>query len=195
MIRSLPLRQGTLALIAIMATATANAQSASGSSTTTGSVGCAALVQASTDAVNARIQSNDAYEAQPSSVSGLSCLGNFFNGTGLNLVSNFLNPSSLIQQAIGQVEGQICNAAQSEWQKTVGSASQCGLSLNGVNMGLNIPTSGGLMCPSLSFGGSGPQIGSLGATVGGGTNMYVNGSQKLPLGYIMNTSNSDEGLF
>ena len=161
------------------------------SAATQGSQACATLTQAAADAVNGRIKANNAYEKQPESVSGLSCLDKFFNGTGLNLLTNIANPAALINEVVGQVEGEICSAAQSEWNNTVGAAQQCGLSLNGVNVGLGLSGGNGLMCPSLNFGGNGPQLaaGSLG---NGDSNGYVRGEPRLPTGY---TSTSLDGVF
>ncbi|KXV51597.1 hypothetical protein AD945_00120, partial [Gluconobacter albidus] len=152
-----------------------------------GSQACAALTQAAADAVNGRMNANNAYEKQPESVSGLSCLDKYFSGTGLNLISNIANPGALVDQVVGQVEGEICSAAQSEWNNTVGAVQQCGLSLNGVNVGLGLSTGGGMMCPSLSFGGNGPQLGA--ASLGNGdSNGYLRGEPRLPTGYTSSTS-------
>ncbi|GAB2295016.1 hypothetical protein Dimus_029204 [Dionaea muscipula] len=61
--------------------------------TTTGSVGCATLVQAAANGMTARMAADQATIQQPKSVTSLTCLGNFFNGIGLNLVTNLLNPA------------------------------------------------------------------------------------------------------
>ena len=62
----------------------------------TGSVGCAALTQAAADAISARVQADDAAIRPPSSVKNLSCLDGFFRGVGLNVISNLLDPTSLL---------------------------------------------------------------------------------------------------
>ncbi|MFT8802438.1 MAG: hypothetical protein ABF812_10660 [Gluconobacter cerinus] len=181
------------ALVSIQGHAQTMSSAASGATTSTGSIGCAALTQAAATAVNERVQANDAYEKQPDSVNGLSCLSNFFNGTGLNLITNGLDPAALLQAVEGQIGGQVCQAAQAAWGNAMGS-TQCGLSLSGVNLGLGFGSSSGLMCPSLSFGGGGPPIATAFAgTSSGTTDLYINGSPQLPTGYSL--SNLVDGAF
>ena len=148
-------------------------------STATGSVGCAAIVQAAANGLTARVQADDTIPA-PKSVTTLSCLDNFFNGVGLNLVTNLLNPGNLLQS----VEGAICSAVQSTWSSWLGSV-QCGLTISGFNLGFG-GLGGGLSCPSLSFGGGGPPIASVGIGPGGsGSGLYINGNGMLPTGYTL----------
>lgn len=183
----------TAALVSIQGHAQTTSSATSGATTSTGSVGCAALTQAAATAVNERVQANDAYEKQPDSVNGLSCLSNFFNGTGLNLITNGLDPAALLQAVEGQIGGQVCQAAQAAWGNAMGS-TQCGLSLSGVNLGLGFGSSSGLMCPSLSFGGGGPPIATaIAGTSSGTTDLYINGSPQLPTGYSL--SNLVDGVF
>ena len=183
----------TAALVSIQGHAQTTSSGVSGATTSTGSVGCAALTQAAATAVNERVQANDAYEKQPDSVNGLSCLSNFFNGTGLNLITNGLDPAALLQAVEGQIGGQVCQAAQAAWGNAMGS-TQCGLSLSGVNLGLGFGSSSGLMCPSLSFGGGGPPIATaIAGTSSGTTDLYINGSPQLPTGYSL--SNLADGVF
>lgn len=161
------------------------------SAQSTGSQACASLVQAAADGAAARMQANDQALKSPQSVTELSCLDGFFNGTGLNLVTNLLNPGNLLNS----VKGQICQAVNSAYQSVVGSA-QCGLTLNGFDIGFNgIGGGSGLMCPKLSFGGSGPAIGSINSSyqVGNGNGLYVNGSPTMPDGYTAPAANG--GIF
>ena len=147
---------------------------------TTGSALCATLAQAAADGMTNRIQADQQTIKPPASVTQLSCLNNFFNGTGLNLLTSLINPANLLQN----VEGQICNAVNSAWQSAVGSA-QCGLTLTGFNMGFGLGLGGGAMCPKLSFGGGGPPIGSFstGYQTGNGFGLYTNGQPTTPTGY------------
>ena len=166
-----------LTLAALLPTM-ALAQSATG---TTGSQACATLVQAAANGMAARIAADDASINPPQSVTKLSCLDNFFNGVGLNVITNLLNPGNLLQA----VEGQLCQAVNTAWQDAIGSA-QCGLTVTGFNMGFGLGLGGGTMCPKLSFGGGGPPLGSIstGATTpGGGFGLYINGSPMAPTGY------------
>lgn len=148
--------------------------------TSTGSAGCAVLVQASVDGASARIQADDASIAAPQSVASLSCLDGFFNGSGLNVVTSLLNPSNLLSS----IKGQLCNAAKQAWQSAIGSA-QCGLTVTGFNLGFG-GFGGGVMCPRLSFGGGGPPIAGISTSqYSGGSGLYVNGRATPPSGYTL----------
>jgi hypothetical protein len=144
----------------------------------TGSVGCAAITQAAANGMTSRVQADDATINAPKSVTTLTCLDNFFNGVGLNLVTNLLNPDTLLQT----VESKICSAVQQTWSSLLGSA-QCGLTITGFNMGFG-GLGGGLSCPRLSFGGGGPAIASIGLGTGGsGSGLYITGNGLPPTGY------------
>ena len=147
---------------------------------TTGSALCASLAQAAADGMTNRIQADQQTIKPPTSVTQLSCLSRFFNGTGLNLLTSLVNPAGLLQN----VEGQLCNAVNQAWQSAVGSA-QCGLTLTGFNMGFGFGLGGGAMCPKLSFGGGGPPLGtaSTGYQTGNGFGLYQNGQPTTPTGY------------
>jgi hypothetical protein len=111
------------------------------------------------------------------SVTSLTCLDNFFNGVGLNLVTSLLDPSKLL----AAVEGQICSLVKTEWNSLLG-ATQCGLTVTGFNFGFGLGA--GFSCPKLSFGGGGPPIGSLGVGLTGkGSGLYINGKPVSPTGY------------
>jgi hypothetical protein len=172
-------------LAALVPTA-AMAQSAT---STTGSQACATIVQAAANGVSARISADDASINPPQSVTKLSCLQNFFNGVGLNVITNLLNPSTLLQA----VEGQLCQAVNTAWQSALGSA-QCGLTVTGFNTGFGLGLGGGTMCPKLSFGGDGPPIGSVssGYNTEQGYGLYMNGAPTAPTGYPLVQSG---GLF
>ena len=149
--------------------------------TTSTSPGCTNLANAAAAGMAATIQADNQSITQPQSVTNLSCLGNFFNGTGLNLVSNLLDPTALLNS----VEGKICQAAQSAWQSAIGSI-QCGLTVTGFNLGFG-GLGGGNFCPTLSFGGGGTPIGtmSLGTGSNGQSGLYISGQGMPPSGYTM----------
>ena len=117
---------------------------------------------------------------QPQSIKTLTCLDNFFNGTGLNVVINLLNPENLLKS----IESQICNKLNSVWQNTIGQ-KQCGITLTGFKIGFlgGANLGGGLSCPKLSFGGGGPPIASIGAGVNNNGKLYVTGNAVAPTGY------------
>ena len=147
---------------------------------TTGSTGCATIVQAGIDGAAARIQADDTSIPAPQSVTSLTCLDNFFSGSGLNVITSLLDPTALLNS----IKGQLCNAVKSAWQSAIGS-SQCGLTVSGFNLGFG-GFGGGTMCPRLSFGGGGPTIGSI--TTGqysGGSGLYINGQGTPPTGYTL----------
>jgi hypothetical protein len=156
--------------------------------TTTGSVGCAAITQAAANGITARVGADDQSINPPLSVTSMTCLGNFFNGVGLNVVTNLLNPTTLLNA----VETQICQLVKNEWNSLLGGA-QCGLTLTGFNFGFG-GLGGGLSCPKLSFGGGGPPIGSIGLGVGSGSGLYITGQGLPPSGYTP-PANLQPGLF
>ena len=80
-------RVSIVALAALVPTA-AMAQS------TTGSQACATIVQAAANGVSARISADDASINPPQSVTKLSCLQNFFNGVGLNVINKLNSAES-----------------------------------------------------------------------------------------------------
>ena len=145
----------------------------------TGSAGCAAITQAAANGLTARINADNASINPPRSVTAMTCLSNFFNGIGLNVITNLLNPALLLQA----VEYQICNAVQAAWNSTIGQI-QCGLTLTGFNLGFG-GLGGGLICPRLSFGGGGAPIASLGFGFGSYPGLYINGSGLPPTGYSL----------
>jgi hypothetical protein len=153
---------------------------------TDSSTGCTALAQAAAAGMAATFQADNQTITQPKSVTQLSCLSNFFNGTGLNVVTNLLNPTTLLQS----VEGQLCSAANSAWQSTIGSL-QCGLTVTGFNLGFG-GLGGGNLCPSLSFGGGGAPIGTI-STGAGANGLYIKGAGQTPTGYTL--SPNLDGLF
>jgi hypothetical protein len=175
----------TLAFAALLPTA-AVAQTAPA---TTGSQACATIVQAASNGMSARISADDTSINPPQSVTRLSCLQNFFNGVGLNVITSLLNPTSLLQA----VEGQLCQAVNTAWQNALGTA-QCGLTVTGFNTGFGLGLGGGTMCPKLSFGGGGPPIGSVstGYNTQQGFGLHMNGSPTVPTGYPVKPSG---GLF
>lgn len=169
-------------------------QPAGAQTTEQGSSGCAALTQAAAAAIDNRIQANDNYEKQPDSVGALSCLDGFLHGTGLNVITSGLDPTTLITNLENQLGSQLCQAAQSAWGNAMGG-TQCSLSLSGVNLGLGLGNVGsGTMCPTLSFGGGGPPLAQASAGSSGSSGgMYVNGSPALPSGYSL--SDTLDGVF
>lgn len=148
--------------------------------TSAGGPSCSAIIQAAADAVANRIQADDNSIRQPISVKNLTCLDGFFNGFGLNLLTSFLDPTTLLSN----VEGKICSLVRSTLSSLTGSA-QCGLTLTGFDLGFGTGIGGGSFCPKLSFGGDGPTWGTfgVGSTASGGGGFTVNGTPLTPTAY------------
>jgi hypothetical protein len=147
--------------------------------TTTGSAGCTAIVQAAANGAANRIGADGTTIQQPQSVTNLTCLSKIFGATGLNLVTNLLDPQTLLNQ----IEGQICQAIKQEWNSLIGSAT-CGLTITGFNLGFG-GLGGGLSCPRLTFGGGGPPLGTIGIGSGPGSGLYIHGTGTPPTGYAL----------
>ncbi len=142
--------------------------------------GCTVLAQAAASGLAARISADDQTIKPPKSVTALTCLDNFFNGVGLNVLTNLLDPTSLLNS----VEGKICALATSAWQSTIGSG-QCGLTITGFNVGFG-GLGGGSFCPKLTFGGGGAAIGSVTTGLSAGSSgMYLTGAGLPPTGYTL----------
>jgi hypothetical protein len=176
------MRTMPMALAALLASASLTPAAAQ---TSTGSAGCATLYQTAADAATNRIAADDQNIAQPQSVTQLTCLDSFFKGTGLNVVTNLLNPTQLLNA----IEGQICKAISQAWQSSLGS-KQCGITITGFKTGtFNLGALGsGLSCPKLSFGGGGPPIGTIGIGGSNSGKLYVTGNGIAPTGYSLPTS-------
>ena len=144
--------------------------------------GCTVLAQAAASGLAARISADNQTIKAPQSVTTLSCLDNFFNGVGLNVITNLLDPTSLLDS----VQGKICAAATQAWQSTIGSVAQCGLTITGFNVGFGGGLGGGSFCPRLSFGGGGAAIGSIGTGLSASSSgMYLTGAGLPPTGYSL----------
>jgi hypothetical protein len=146
----------------------------------TGSESCTTLVQSAANAASSRVNADDTDIPKPQSVKNFTCLDKFFNGEGLNVVANILNPTNLLNA----IETQICNKLTQIWQSTLGKA-QCGITLTGFKMGFlgGGTLGGGLSCPKISIGGGGPTIMSIGVGGGNSGKIPVSGSAVAPTGY------------
>ena len=169
------IRRATCLVMAALLPGVALAQA-----TNTGSAGCNALAQAAAAGMAATFQADNQSITPPQSVTQLSCLDNFFNGVGLNVITNLLDPTTLLNA----VEGKICSAVQNAWQSTIGSL-QCGLTITGFNMGGFGGLGGGNFCPTLSFGGGGSPIGTIGIGTNGQNGLYIKGQGQPPSGYTL----------
>jgi len=147
---------------------------------TTGSETCTTITQSAANAAASRINADDTDIPKPQSVKNFTCLDKFFNGTGLNVVANLLNPTTLLNA----VESQICNKLTQVWSQTIGKA-QCGITLTGFKMGFlgGGTLGGGLSCPKISIGGGGPTLMSIGVGPTNSGKLTVTGNAVAPTGY------------
>ncbi|MBB2156638.1 hypothetical protein HLH33_10005 [Gluconacetobacter diazotrophicus] len=144
------------------------------------SAGCEALVQAANTGMAAQLKADNATIKQPASVSTFTCLGNFFNGVGLDVLTNGLNIASIAQAAMGEV----CSALTTAWS-TVEGTTQCGLTVTGLDANFNLGLGAGSFCPSLNFGGGGSTLLSSSTNGYGQTQWDVSGTTQLPDGYAL----------
>ncbi len=161
--------------------------SAEAQSTSSSTAGCQALVQAAATGLAADMKADDATIHQPQSVTKFTCLGNFFNGLGLDVISN-LNIGSIAQAAMGK----ICSAITDEWNSLEGAA-QCGLTVTGFDTNFNLGLGSGSFCPALNFGGGGSALISAGTNTTGNNSWDVSGTTQLPQGYSLDLLGQESG--
>lgn len=158
--------------------------------------GCQALVQAAATGKAAQIKTDDAMIQKPESVTKFTCLGGFFNGIGLDILTGGLNVASIAQAAMGK----ICNELSDVWQ-SLESAGQCGLNVSSFDDNFNLGLGAGSICPTMNFGGGGDQLINSGVNTNG-KNSYsdnpigydINGSTQLPDGYSLGDVSKAFGL-
>lgn len=153
------------------------------------SEGCEALVQAAATGAAAQMKADDSLIKMPESVTKFTCLDSFFNGVGLDMLSNGLSAQSIARSAMGK----ICSQLTSAWDSLQG-AVECGLTLTGPDTNFDLGLGSGTVCPTVSFGGGGDTLISSG-TNGTGTNHWdVNGTLQLPDGYKLGDAAKAFGL-
>ena len=153
------------------------------------SSGCQTLVQAGATGLAADLKADDATIHQPKSVTKFTCLGNFFNGVGLDVVTSKLNVASLAEAAMGK----ICSQLSSEWD-SLQSSAHCGLSVTGLDTNFNLGLGAGSFCPNLSFGGGGDSLINAGTNTTGSQSWDVSGQSQLPSGYSFEAIGSSTGI-
>ncbi len=174
---------GLLALGLILGHRPADAQT-TGAST----AGCQTLVQAAATGLAADMKADDATIHQPQSVTQFTCLGNFFNGIGLDVIANGLSISSIAQAAMGK----ICSAVTTAWDNLQGAA-QCGLTVTGFDTNFNLGLGAGSFCPALNFGGDGGALISAGTNTSGSSSWDIPGGTQLPDGYSLDLLGQETG--
>jgi len=153
--------------------------------------GCDKLVQAGLDGMAATEKADDATIHQPEDISKFTCLGNFFQGIGIDVLASGLDPSKLVQS----VAGKFCEAITSEWNNLRGSA-QCGLNISGLNsnFGLGLGAGAGTICPALNLGGGGDSLISTSTNTSGVSQWNTDGYRTLPDGYSIDLIGNQTGV-
>ncbi|CDG41026.1 hypothetical protein ASAP_2981 [Asaia bogorensis] len=152
---------------------------------------CNQLVQAAADGMAGVIKADDTTIKQPQDITQFTCLGNFFNGVGLDVITSGLNPASIAQK----VAGQFCSALTDKWNSLQGAA-QCGLTVTGINtnFGAGLGTGSGTFCPAINVGGGGDTIVSASTNTSGQQSWGVEGSTQMPDGYAIASLGTSTGL-
>ncbi|GBQ81442.1 hypothetical protein [Asaia bogorensis] len=152
---------------------------------------CNQLVQAAADGMAGVIKADDTTIKQPQDITQFTCLGNFFNGVGLDVITSGLNPASIAQK----VAGQFCSALTDKWNSLQGAA-QCGLTVTGINtnFGAGLGTGSGTFCPSINLGGGGDTLVSASTNTSGQQSWGVEGSTQMPDGYAIAPLGTSTGL-
>lgn len=151
--------------------------------------GCEALANAAQKGIAAQIQQDDETIKQPQSVTKFTCLGNFFNGVGLNVLTSGLDIGSIAQAAAGQICAEVTNT----WNSLAGTA-QCGLTISGLNSNFDLGLGTGTYCPSLNFGGGGSSLLTAGTNTSGNTQWTNGGATQLPDGYSLSLMGDNTGI-
>ena len=151
--------------------------------------GCETLIQSAATGAAAQMKADDTTIHQPQSVMQFTCLGNFFNGVGLDVLSNGLDVASIAQATMGKV----CSELTSVWQNLEGAA-QCGLTGCGVANICDLGLGAGSFCPSLNFGGGGDALISTATNTSGNSSWDVTGDSQLPDGYSLQLMGPGSGI-
>ncbi|MBO1326288.1 hypothetical protein K2X14_14135 [Acetobacter sp. TBRC 12305] len=151
--------------------------------------GCEALVQAAATGAAAQMKSDDQIIKQPESVTKFTCLDGFFNGVGIDLLTNGLDVASIAKNLMGKV----CSEVNVVWNSLEGAA-QCGLTVTGPDNNFNLGLGLGNVCPNLNFGGGGDTLINSGMNTSGQGSWDINGQMQLPDGYSLGNAASAFGL-
>jgi hypothetical protein len=99
------------------------------------------------------MKADDSLIKMPESVTKFTCLDSFFNGVGLDMLSNGLSAQSIARSAMGK----ICSQLSSAWDSLQG-AVECGLTLTGPDTNFDLGLGSGTVCPTVNFGGGGDTL-------------------------------------
>ena len=144
------------------------------------SAGCDALVAAAQAGMEERIRADDDQIPPPMSVRELTCMSAFFNGNIFNVVEDFMG--ALVGMLTDAVVNAVCGLAREAWDATIGQI-QCGIVVQGFNIGFGGSLRGGTFCPTITLGGDGPAIFGASLMAGANNAPYVGVSPVPPTGY------------
>ncbi|MFT9092443.1 MAG: hypothetical protein ABF479_15800 [Gluconacetobacter sp.] len=142
--------------------------------------GCSQVVKAAQDGLNATLAADNQTIRQPKDIRQFTCLGNFFNGVGLNVLTKGIDIASIAEAAAGK----FCSALTDTWTSMIGTV-QCGLSVTGFNANFGANLGGGTICPVINVGGGGDTLVSAGTNPSGASSWDVTGVSQLPDGYSL----------
>lgn len=144
------------------------------------SAGCDALVRAAQAGMEERIRADDEQIPPPMSVRELTCMSAFFNGTFFDVLEDF--EGALVGMLTEAVVNAVCALAREAWDATIGNI-QCGITVQGFNIGFGGSLRGGTFCPTVTLGGDGPAIFGASLMAGADNTPYVGVSPVPPTGY------------
>lgn len=147
-----------------------------------GSAGCDALVRAAQAGMEQRIQADDEQIPPPLSVRWLTCMSLFFNGIGFDVIEDFMG--ALVGMLTEAAVNAVCNLAREAWDATVGQI-QCGITVQGFNIGFGGSLRGGTFCPTVTLGGNGPVVFGASIMAGADNTPYVGVATAPPTGYAL----------
>lgn len=150
------------------------------------SPGCEDLTRAAAAGMELRIAADDEQIQPPVSVRDLTCMDFFFNGDIFNVMTDF--EGALVGMLTSAAMSAACNLAREAWNATLGNI-QCGITLQGFNIGFGGSLGGGNFCPVLALGGGGATLGSATLSAGARSAPYTPVSPMAPTGYPVTLPN------
>lgn len=144
------------------------------------SPGCEDIARAAAAGMEARIAADDEQIAPPHSVRELTCMDFFFDGNIFNVLTDF--EGALVGMLTSAAFRAACDLARQAWDATLGNV-QCGIALQGFNIGFGGSLGGGTFCPVVALGGNGPVLSSATLSAGARYAPYVPIAPMAPTGY------------
>lgn len=148
------------------------------------SPGCEDLARAAAAGMEARVAADDEQIAPPMPVRELTCMDFFFDGDIFNVLTDF--EGALAGMLTSAAFRAACDLARQAWDATLGNI-QCGITLQGFNIGFGGSLGGGTFCPAVALGGNGPVLASATLAAGARSAPYAGIVPMSPTGYPLVT--------